>query len=143
MIHVLITDDDILVRISLLLLLSRVKDIRVIAEARDGQEAIELADQLNPDVVTMDIQMSCMDGLKATRHIHTSQPHIKVLVAAGSYDEEILSEVMLSGASGYLGKMDLEEFEPAIRAVYDGKFYLSKTIAEWKSRIANNNESLS
>src|SRR5512133_1459227 len=79
MIHVLVADDEKLARAGLRALLSREKDILIVAEARDGHEAIDLACKLAPDVIVMDIKMPVLDGLEATKDICGQKNHARIL----------------------------------------------------------------
>lgn len=105
MIRVLIVDDQRLVREEQHLLLQRAKDIEVIGEARDGQEAVCLASQLSPDVITMDIQKPRLDGLQATRDI-MKQRQRPILIVAGSWNRQLLDTALKVGSKGYVAKPD-------------------------------------
>ncbi|MBS2937153.1 response regulator transcription factor [Nocardioides sp. J2M5] len=104
MIRVLLVDDDPLVRSALSLMLGGQTDIEVVGEAGDGQTGVDLVAALDPDVVLMDIRMPGMDGLEATRHIHSreSPPSVVVLTTFDA-DEHVVSAVA-SGADGFLLK---------------------------------------
>lgn len=120
MIRVLIVDDHKLVREGFQLLLSRAKDIQVVAEARDGQEAIELVERMQPDVVLMDITMPLMNGIQATRLIRERSSKTQVIVVSMVSDEILLSQAYASGAKGYISKNDcFERLESEIRSVYE------------------------
>ncbi len=101
--RVLIADDHALFRDSLRSLLTS-NEIEVIAEARTGREAVEMARQFKPDVVLMDLSMPELDGIAATRLISAELPEVKVVVLTASNDDEDLFEAIKSGAQGYLPK---------------------------------------
>jgi CheY-like chemotaxis protein len=126
LIRVLIVDDQKLVRQAYQALLCGLTDIEVVGEARDGVEAIDLAAQLKPDVVTMDIKMPRTDGLQATQHICQSDDKVCVVMIAGSYEESIVARAFECGAKGYVAKVDMvDELVPSIRSVYQGNVYYS------------------
>ncbi len=129
MVRLLIADDQKLVRQGIRAILNREKDIQVIGEARDGHEAIALAKELHPDVITMDIRMPGLDGLEATRRIRAAQPDAKILIVAMSWNGILVQQAARAGASGYMSKTDLTELGLAIRTVYEQKHYFSTTIA--------------
>src|SRR5262249_55880111 len=108
--RVLIADDHPLFRDGLRSLLEA-RGIDVVAEARNGREAVEQAKQLKPDVALMDLNMPELGGLDATRLISAEQPEVKVVVLTASEDDADLFEAIKSGAQGYLFKnLDSAEF---------------------------------
>jgi DNA-binding NarL/FixJ family response regulator len=132
MIRVLITDDHQLWRMGMRVLLQREQDIDVVGEARDGQEAVELADLLVPDIVLMDIRMPRMDGLRATEEIRARQPASRVVVCAASWDEPLVRQAVQSGAYGYLPKdIQPERMVSAVRAVYNKGTWFDPRVAQW------------
>ena len=121
MIRLLLVDDQILVREGLRSLLEAKPDLEVLGEAENGQHAVEQAIALQPDVVLMDVRMPIMDGVAATRSLHTQAPQIKVLILTTFGDEEYVTQAMRYGAKGYLLKdTPSEELAEAIRAVQKG-----------------------
>ncbi len=129
MIRVIIADDHQLVRQGFQALLARTKDIQVIAEARDGKEAIELAERLGPDVIVMDLNMPGMGGLKAAEAISSSGNPTKILILSMYSDESLVRDALQRGAKGYLLKHNsYTELVTAIRAVDQGKTYFSPEI---------------
>jgi DNA-binding NarL/FixJ family response regulator len=132
MIHVLITDDSWLWRVGIRTLLERDHDIAIVGEARDGQEAIDLTEQLAPDIVLMDIAMPRVDGLQATEHIRTRQPNSRVVVFAGDWEEPLVRRAVEKGARGYLPKdIQPDVLVSAVHAVYDNKTYFDPRLARW------------
>lgn len=101
--RIVIADDHTLFRDSLRSLLTS-HGFDIVGEAREGREAIELARQLQPDVVLMDLSMPGLDGLSATRLISADMPQVKVVVLTASDDDAKLFEAIKSGAQGYLLK---------------------------------------
>lgn len=129
-IRLLIVDDHPVVRTGLTGMLSAVEDFELIGEAADGAEAIELSEQLNPDVILMDLKMPVMDGVTAIREITTRTPdrHILVLTTYDS-DADILPAIE-AGATGYLLKdTHREELFRAIRAAARGESVVAPTVA--------------
>ncbi len=130
MVSVLIADDQALQRQGFFALLKRAKNIEVLGEARDGREAVELTEQLKPDVVCMDIKMPHLDGLRATAEIHRRDQNARVLVVAMTVSEEYVRAAVRNGARGYVAKADIfGELIPAIRTVFDGSTYYSASVS--------------
>jgi two-component system response regulator NreC len=104
--------------------------IQVVGEAKDGREAVEKAQQLQPDIVLMDLSMPLLSGLEATRQIKSQCPQIEVLVLTMHADEEYVFQILQAGASGYLLKQSaVGELVTAIQVVYEGDSYLSPAIS--------------
>jgi two-component system invasion response regulator UvrY len=130
-IKVLLVDDHDLVRLGIRRLLSDVKDIEVIGEAKSGEEAITMTKQLKPDVILMDVKMPGIGGLEATKRILQHDPNSKVLVVTIYGEEPYPSRVLQAGALGYITKgVSLEEMVQAIRSVNSAKRYLSPEVAQ-------------
>jgi len=124
-ISVLIADDHTIVRSGVRLLLEAESDIRVVGEALNGREALELAESLQPDVVLMDITMPEMDGLEATKEIKSRFPQINVLVLTMHRSDEYFFEMLKAGASGYILKgAKTSELINAVRIVQGGEVFL-------------------
>jgi NarL family two-component system response regulator LiaR len=129
-IRVLITDDHAIVRKGLAVLLATERDIKVVGEACDGQEAIEKVESLKPDVVLMDLVMPRVDGIEATRRITEANPKAKILVLTSFAADDKVFPAMKAGALGYLLKdTGPEELLEAIRKVYQGEPSLQPDIA--------------
>ena len=134
-IRVALVDDHQLVRDGLKSILSSLGDVEVVGEASDGHAAIRLCDKLGIDVVIMDIAMSGLNGLDATKRITEKHPGINVLILSMYDSEEYIARSMQHGARGYLLKnAQPQEFEDAIRKVAAGAVYLSPEISEQMRR---------
>ncbi len=131
MIRVLVVDDQALVRAGFAVIIDSAEDLAVVGEASNGQEAVEIAAELHPDVVLMDIRMPEMDGLEATRRILSDgeQPEIRVLVLTTFDADEYVYEALRAGASGFLLKdTEPEELLAAIRIVAAGNALLAPSV---------------
>ena len=128
---ILIADDHPLFRQSVKGVLETQPDFQVVAEAADGDEAVKLAAELQPDVVLMDITMPEMDGLEATRLIKASHPNIAVLVLTIHSDDQLIIEILQAGAAGYLIKSVFgDEVVHSVRGVVAGEMVLSPSVGE-------------
>ena len=128
---VLLAEDHNVVREGLRALLDAERNIQVIGQAKNGREAVELARQLHPAVVIMDISMPIMNGLEATRQILQIRPDTKIVVLSAHTDEEYVNQVLALGATGYLIKDTSGEIlAQAIMDVQNGKTVLSPAIAK-------------
>jgi len=126
----LIVDDHALFRRGLELVLAVEPDLEVVGEAADGIEAIEMAAELAPDVVLMDVRMPGVGGIEATRRIRTEQPMTKVVMLTVSEDEEDLFDAIRAGATGYLLKeLSIEEVADTVRAVARGQALVAPSMA--------------
>ncbi len=130
-IRILIADDHPLVREALSRVFSNQKDMEVVGEAGDGEEAIELASQLKPDVLVMDIMMPRIDGLEASRRIKRMAPNTAILILTAYDDDSYVLGLLEAGAAGYLMKsvrgQDLVE---AVRSIRSGESVLHPKIIE-------------
>ncbi|MEC9407514.1 MAG: UvrY/SirA/GacA family response regulator transcription factor [Abyssibacter sp.] len=130
MITVMIVDDHRLVRAGIRRVLDEQSDIDVVAEASSGEEAINFARDLQPQVVLMDINMPGIGGLEATRRIIQRSPDIKVVGVSMHLDEPYPSRLLSAGASGYISKDSAaEEVVTAIRRVHQGGHYIAPLVA--------------
>jgi DNA-binding NarL/FixJ family response regulator len=130
-IRVLLADDHALVRAGIHSLLVNINGIEVVAEAGSGREALSQVEIHRPDVVLMDIAMSDINGLEATRHILENYPDVRVIILSMHATEEYVWEALRSGAKGYLLKDSaLTELELAVNAVARGETYLSPPISK-------------
>ena len=127
--RLLIADDHALFRDSLRSLLAE-RNVEVVGEAKNGREAVELAQKLNPDVVLMDLAMPVMDGLSATKLISHNLPEVKVVVLTASTEDADLFEAIKCGAEGYLLKdLEADKFLPLLEGVARGEPALTPLLA--------------
>ncbi|KJS21247.1 MAG: hypothetical protein VR72_11535 [Clostridiaceae bacterium BRH_c20a] len=124
-IKIVIADDHNVVRKGLKLLLENEQDICVIGEAENGQEAINICRDNNPDILLLDLQMPKMDGLETLTEVKKILPQLKVLILTMHEDEEILIEAMRNNANGYiLKKAPEDQLLQAIRSISRGEVFL-------------------
>jgi DNA-binding NarL/FixJ family response regulator len=120
-IRVLLVDDHAMVRQDTRELLERQEDLEIVGEAGDGAEAVNLAAQLRPDVILMDVRMPVMNGIEATRRIKAQQPEISILALSAYDDAQFVAAAKEAGACCYLLKnARANELVAAIRAAYAG-----------------------
>jgi NarL family two-component system response regulator LiaR len=129
-IQVLIADDHAIVRKGIRALLATELDIEVVGEARNGQEAIDEASRLEPDIILMDLVMPEVDGLEAIRHIVAHQPDARILVLTSFATDDKIFPAIKAGALGYLLKdSEPQELVQAIHQVYRGESSLHPLVA--------------
>lgn len=129
-IKILIADDHIVLRQGTRNLLEQETDLEVVGEANNGEEAVELAIDLKPDLVLMDIAMPNMDGIEATKQIKIECPEINVLILSAYDDDQFIFSLLQAGAAGYLLKsVHSRELINVIRAVHHGESVLHPSIA--------------
>lgn len=129
--RVLIADDSVPFREGLSALLLSASDLQVVGEAADGDEAITLAAELQPDVILMDLDMPGTGGIEATRRVLNTSPHISVLVISMFEDDDLVFAALQAGARGYLLKgAPKAEILRAIGAVTSGEAIFGPTIAK-------------
>ena len=127
---VLLADDHRIVREGLRSLLEGQPDMQVVAEAADGRQAVQMAREMGPDVVVMDVAMPQLNGIEATRQIAADEPGMKVVALSMHSDRRFVSEALKAGASGYVLKDGaFDELIGAIRAVVSDRVYLSPRVA--------------
>ena len=152
-IKIILVDDQMLFREGLGTLLSVHDDIDVVGEAENGQEAIDLVQQLKPDVVLMDVRMPVLDGVAATRKLTQDFPKSRVIMLTTFDDDEYVFEGLRAGAAGYLLKdVPSQKLVEAIRAAAKGDSFLqpsvaAKVVAEFtrmsgKTAVSNPQQSL-
>jgi DNA-binding NarL/FixJ family response regulator len=130
MIGVLVVDDHAMVRSGLTLLIDGAPDLKVVGEASDGRQAVELASDLAPDVVLMDLSMPVMDGVEATREMLRQRPESVVVVLTSFSDQPRVTEALRAGAVGYMLKdCDPRDLLAAIRAAAEGHAPLDPRVA--------------
>jgi DNA-binding NarL/FixJ family response regulator len=131
MIRLLLVDDQEIFRQGLAMMLSVETDLEIVGQAANGQEAIEAAQQLQPQVILMDVQMPVCSGVQATKTIHECYPWIRILVLTTFDDDEYIIQSLQVGALGYLLKRTpATEIAAAIRSVAQGYSQLGPTIAQ-------------
>jgi two-component system NarL family response regulator len=129
-IRVLIADDQPLYRRGLEVVLHTEEHIEVVGEAENGEEAIQKAEELAPDVVLMDVRMPRVNGIEATQAIRDRVPTTKILMLTVSDEDSDLYEAIKAGASGYLLKeVSVEEVADSIRAVMQGESKITPSMA--------------
>jgi two-component system, NarL family, response regulator LiaR len=129
-IKILIADDHAVVRDGTRQILEHEADMKVVAEAADGAEAVKLAGSAQPDVAIVDINMPNVDGIEATRQIKSLYPNIAVLILSAYDDDQFVFSLLEAGAAGYLLKsVRGRELVEAVRRVYAGESVLHPAIA--------------
>ncbi|MBO8177894.1 MAG: response regulator transcription factor [Bacillus sp. (in: Bacteria)] len=131
MIKVLFVDDHEMVRIGVSSYLSTQPDIEVIGEAENGKEAVDLALQLRPDIILMDLVMKEMDGIEATKQIMNAWPDAKIIIVTSFLDDEKVYPALEAGATSYLLKTSkASEIADAIRKTYHGQTVLEPEVTD-------------
>jgi NarL family two-component system response regulator LiaR len=116
-VRVIIVDEQDQVRNGLAVLLEAFEDLVLVGTAANGEEAIQLCDRIEPDVVLMDLFMAKSDGITITRTLRQRHPQIQVVALIGFSDEEMLKEVLKAGAAGYVSKnASIDRIAETIRA---------------------------
>lgn len=134
-ITVLLVEDHQIVREGLKSLLNNESDIEVVGEAADGRQAVELAIQLHPQVIIMDIAMPQLNGLIASRQILKSCPGSRILILTAHSDDAYVEQAFSDGVSGYLIKQTASNIlSKAIREVHSGRTFVSPSIAARQKR---------
>ena len=132
---VLLVDDHPIVRQGLRNLLDSMPDFKVVGEAGDGLQALEMVEKVQPQVLVIDVVMPGLTGLEVTQRVKRQWPAVKVIILSMQNNEAYVVSALKSGASGYILKdTGPEELVDAIRAVVKGERYLSKQLSE---RIIN------
>jgi DNA-binding NarL/FixJ family response regulator len=128
MIRVLVTDDNAVIRMGVVSLLETAGDIEVVGQASTGQEAIDLAARLHPDVVLLDVRMPVLDGVAA---VATVARRARVLMLTYAEDADVVADALRAGATGYLvhGRFEPADLLRAVRATFSGQAMLSPTAA--------------
>lgn len=129
-IRVLLADDHALFREGLASLLRAESGFEVVGQVQNGQEAIEKAKELMPDIILMDVYMPVLTGIEATRQIKENLPYVKIVMLSASEEEQVLFEAIKSGAQGYLLKeIDVKELFEMLHGVVRGEAPISRSTA--------------
>ena len=129
MIRVVFVDDHEMVRIGVSSYLSAQPDIEVVGEADDGKKGVELALELRPDIILMDLVMKEMDGIEATRQIIEQWPEAKIIIVTSFLDDEKVYPALEAGATSYMLKTSKAgEIANAVRATYHGQSVLEPEV---------------
>lgn len=144
-IRILIIDDHQLFREGVKRILAMEPGFEVVAEGEDGNQAISLVEQHEPDVILMDINMPKVNGVEATRELINKYPHVKVLILSIHDDESYVTHVLKTGAAGYLLKeMDAASLIEAVKVVGEGGAYIhpkvTHNLIKDYRRLANEDE---
>ena len=130
LITILLADDHNIVRQGLKLILGAHADLKVVGEAANGKEAVDLAQQLKPDVILMDVAMPEINGIEATKRIVQANPRARVLVLSMHKEAVYVREILRAGARGYILKDAIDtELLSAVRSVAGGDGYVSPAIS--------------
>jgi DNA-binding NarL/FixJ family response regulator len=130
-IRILLADDHSLVRQGFRAILATQPDMQIVGEAGNGREAVELAEQLKPDVVVMDVAMPELNGIEATRRLIETTPRIRVLALSMHKDSVYVREILRAGARGYLLKDSIDaDLLAAVRAVARGEGWISPAVSD-------------
>ncbi|PTL84875.1 response regulator transcription factor [Vitiosangium sp. GDMCC 1.1324] len=128
--RVLLADDHKLVRAGLRALLESLPDVSVLAESGDGQEVLELAERLRPDVLLLDISLPGLNGIEVARRLAPLSPATRVLILSMHTATEYVAQALRAGVAGYLVKDSaVDELKMALESVHQGRTYLSPAIS--------------
>jgi two-component system, NarL family, response regulator NreC len=128
--RILLADDHAVVRQGFKMILSAQTDMEIVGEAANGREAVELAGEMSPDIVVMDVAMPELNGIEATRRLLAANPHTRVIALSMHKDSAYVREILRAGARGYLLKdSGADDLVKAIRAVAGGESYLSPAVS--------------
>jgi DNA-binding NarL/FixJ family response regulator len=129
-IRVLVADDHYVVRMGLIALVGTEPDMKVVAEANDGNQAVERYAQTQPDLVMMDLRMPLKDGIEATQEIRSRFPRARILMLTTFDGDEDIHRALEAGAQGYVLKNSTgETLIPALRAVAAGQRWIPREVA--------------
>jgi DNA-binding NarL/FixJ family response regulator len=135
-IRVLLADDHTIVRFGLRMLLESADDIEVVGEAANGRDAVDLAQQLTPDVAVLDVIMPQLNGLDAARRIARESPRTKILILSSYAHDHFVEQALAASVSGYLTKETAaSELIRAIRSIMSGKPFFSPAVARRVSSL--------
>ncbi|OGI04345.1 MAG: hypothetical protein A2104_05775 [Candidatus Melainabacteria bacterium GWF2_32_7] len=127
----LMVEDHKLLRVGLKAIFEEYPSLEVVGEAEDGQTAIKLAKELNPDIILMDIGLPIMDGIEATRKIKDANPDVKIVILTSHSDENEVMQALAAGANAYAMKdIKTEYLIMVIESVNEGAIWLDPTVAK-------------
>jgi two-component system invasion response regulator UvrY len=127
----LVVDDHTIVRTCIAKILSGTPNIRVVGEAKSGEEAISLLKHSNPNLILMDLKMPGMGGIEACKQIIAISPDVNIVILTSIYDVPFIIQTLKIGVAGYVIKgADISELITAIKTVYSGQRYISLQIAQ-------------
>ena len=130
-IRILLADDHAVVRQGFKMILAAQPDMEIVGEAGNGREALDLAGQLQPDVIVMDVAMPELNGIEATRRVADLSPRRRVLALSMHKDSVYVREILRAGARGYLLKDSISsDLLAAVRAIARGEGYLSPGVSD-------------
>lgn len=128
-ISVVLADDSVLVRRGVQALLAKEADVELVAVARDGEQAVDLAQELHPDVIIMDIYMPRLDGIRAMKEIRRHNQDTAIVILSSHVDATLVRQTLNHGAAAYVVKRRVvAELVPAIHAAVEGTTFLSAAI---------------
>jgi DNA-binding NarL/FixJ family response regulator len=131
MIRILIAEDHLMVRAGIRALLEKVGDFTILGEASNGQEALEMTEALNPDVLVMDIMMPRLNGIQAAEQLRSRKNKTHILLLSMYADEGLVYQALQSGVNGYVLKSSVsDELVQAVHEVASGRRFLSEPISE-------------
>lgn len=129
-IRIVLIDDQAIIRAAFRSLLERIPHFKVVGDAGDARQGIELAGQLRPEIVILDITMPGLSGIDAVGPLKKASPHTKVLMASQHEGQKFVQQALQAGADGYLSKdSEPEELQLAIESIHRGDSYLSPKVA--------------
>jgi two-component system, NarL family, response regulator NreC len=130
-IRILIADDHVIIRSGLRLLLEQQPDFKVVAEANDGREALQMVSKFHPEVAILDVGMPQLNGIEATRQIVAEEPATQVVILSMHADEGYVLRALKAGAKAYIVKNSAEaDLIRAVRSVAEGKSFFSPVISK-------------
>ncbi|MCC5890272.1 MAG: response regulator transcription factor [Alkalibacterium sp.] len=130
MINLLLVDDHQMVRLGLSSFFSIQEDFRIVGEAENGKEGVNLALELKPDIILMDLVMEVMDGTEATEEIISKWPEAKIMILTSFIDDEKVFPAMQAGACGYILKTSsAQEIADAVRSTFNGDNYIEEEVS--------------
>lgn len=131
MIRILIAEDHTMVRAGIRALLEKIGDIKILGEASNGQEAVDMTEALKPDVLIMDIMMPRMNGIQAAEQLRMRKSTTYILLLSMYADEGLVYQALQSGVNGYVLKSSVsDELVQAVREIASGRKFLSSPISE-------------